>query len=152
MTKPRRPRSDSAKAAISAAQAAALSPIQPPAHITLREADRPFWDAVMQARARDTWTESDLALAASLARAYGDIETLQAQIDADGFIIDGKANPAVAILEALTRRAVSLSRLLHVHAQATVGRSEDASNALALERKAREQDDDDELIPGLRSV
>lgn len=149
--KPRRPRSDSNKAAVSAAQAAALGPIQPPAHITLRAADRPFWDAVMQARARDTWTDSDLALAASLARAYADIETLQAQIDAEGFIVEGKANPAVAILEAMTRRVASLSRLLHVHAQATVGRSEDASNALALERKARDQDDD-ELIPRLHSV
>jgi phage terminase small subunit len=150
-TTPRRPRSDSAKSAIAAAQAAALGPIAPPDHVHLRAADRPFWAAVMKARARDTWTDSDLVMAANLARAYADIETLQAKIDAEGFVIDGKAHPAIAIMETMTRRVASLSRLLHVHAQATVGRSEDASKGLALERQAREQEPDD-LIPRLRSV
>lgn len=148
---PRRPRSDSAKAAVQAAQAAALGPFAPPAHITLRPQDRPFWDAVMLARARDTWTEVDLIAAANLARTQADIEMLQATLDAEGYMVEGKVHPAAELVEKLTRRCVTLMRVLHVHAQATVGRSEDAGKALDLERAARAQEDDD-LIPRLRAV
>ena len=147
---PRRKRSDSAAAAVAAAQAAAMGPIDPPAHVTLRKGDRAFWNAIVTARARDTWTDTDLATAASLARAQADIETLQVQLDATGYLIDGKANPLAALVETLTRRAVALSRVLHVHAQATVGRSEDAAKALGLERDAAA--DHDPLIPTLRVV
>ena len=154
----KRKRSDSTAAAVAAAQAASLGPLQPPAHVTLRPGDRPFWEAIMQARARDTWTDSDLATAASLARSQADIERLQAEVDLEGFTIpSGKGvpivNPKHKLLETLTRRAVSLSRVLHVHAESTVGRSRDAGNALANERQASlPLDDEDHLIPRLRIV
>ena len=64
---PRRKRSDSAAAAVAAAQAVALGPIPPPAHVALRDGDRPFWDAIVTARPRDTWTDIDLTTAANLA-------------------------------------------------------------------------------------
>ena len=51
----------------------------------------------------------------------------------------------------LTRRTVVLSRAIHVHAIATVGKSEDASKALANERAAAAEDDND-LIPTLHVV
>lgn len=92
-TTPRRPRSDSAKAAVAASQAVAVGPIQPPPHIRVRDADRPFWDAIVTARPRDTWTDADLVLAANLARAYADIEALQDSIDRDGMLVEGKVNP-----------------------------------------------------------
>eukprot|EP01035_Chromulina_nebulosa_P031537 gene31537-biopygen20260 len=79
---PRRKRSDSAAAAIAATQAAALGPLEPPAHVTLRPGDRPFWNAIMLARARDTWTEVDLTTAATLARTQADIEDLHATLAA----------------------------------------------------------------------
>ena len=148
---PKRRRSDSAAAAIAASQAAALGPIDPPAHVALREGDRAFWDAIVTARARDTWTEIDLCTAANLARTQADIEHLQARLDSEGYIVDGKANPLAALVETLTRRTVNLSRALHTHAVATVGRSADASKALELERNARQEEDDD-LIPRLRAV
>lgn len=150
-TTPKRRRSDSAAAAIAASQAAALGPLEPPAHVALRPGDRPFWDAIMQARARDTWTTTDLCTAANLARTQADIEHLQPRLDSEGYVIDGKANPLAALIETLTRRVVNLSRALHTHAVATVGRSADASKALELERQARGQDDDD-LIPTMRLV
>lgn len=146
----KRRRSDSAAAAVAAAQAVALGPLDPPEQVTLRPGDRPFWDAIMKARARDTWTEIDLISAATLARTQADIETLQAQLDEAGYIVEGKANPLAAIVETLSRRTVSLSRVLHVHAQATVGRSADAAKALANERAAADEQDD--LIPTLRAV
>lgn len=151
MTDKRR-RSDSAAAAVAAAQAAALGPLDPPKHVKLRRGDRPFWNAIVQARPRDTWTEIDLAQAANLARTQADIEMLQAQLDAQGYLTpEGKENPLAKIVETLSRRAVALARVLHVHAEATVGRSRDAAKALDNERQARRAADDD-LIPTLRVV
>jgi len=154
----KRNRSDSATAAVSASQAAALGPREPPAHVTLREGDKPFWQAIMQARARETWTDADLEMAATLARTKADIEKLQAEVDVEGFtIVSAKGavtvNPKHKLLETMTRRAVAMSRMLHVHAEATVGRSRDAGNALANERQAAlPLEDDDDLIPRLRLV
>ena len=149
---PRRNRSDSASAAVRAAQAVALGPINPPGHVALREGDRPFWDAIVTSRARDTWTTIDLCTAGNLARTQADIEHLQCQLDTAGYVLgDGKVNPVAALVETLTRRTVVLSRAIHVHAIATVGKSEDASKALALEKAATAEDDND-LIPTLRVV
>ena len=147
---PKRNRSDSASAAVRAAQAAALGPLNPPEHVVLREGDRPFWDAIVTARARDTWTAIDLTTAANLARTQADIESLQSELDAAGYVVEGKAHPAAALVETLTRRSVALSRALHVHAQATVGRSADGIKALANEKAAATEHDD--LIPTLRMV
>lgn len=109
----------------------------------------------MKARARDTWTETDLATAANLARTQADIEKLQAEVETEGFtILAGNGTPIInpkhKLLETLSRRAVALSRVLHVHAEATVGKSEDAAKALANERAVADEDDD--LIPSLRVV
>lgn len=148
---PRRRRSDSAAAAVTAAQSAALGPIDPPTHVKLRQGDRPFWDAIVQARPRDTWTDADLAMAGNLARCQADIERLQAIVDDNGFIVDGKPNPAVEMLEKATRRAMALSRAIAVNTVATVGRRADIAKGAELERQARDTADDD-LIPTLRVV
>lgn len=148
---PRRKRSDSAAAAVAATQAAALGPLDPPEHVTLQPGDRPFWDAIVQARPRDTWTGADLAMAANLARCQADIEQLQARLDADGLLIGDKAHPALEMLEKMTRRALALGRAIAVNTVATVGRSANIANAAALEREARAEKDDD-LIPTVAGV
>jgi hypothetical protein len=153
---PRRKRSDSAAAAVAASQAVALGPLAPPAHVTLRDCDLPFWNAIVLARARDTWTDPDLASAATMARAQADIERLQADITRDGELITAAngspiLSPQVKLVELLTRRVMALARMLHVHAEATIGESRDGAKALANERQARAEPDDD-LIPRLRSV
>ncbi|MCZ8395892.1 TerS protein [Achromobacter ruhlandii] len=147
---PKRKRSDSAAAAIQAHQNAALGPLEPPKHIQLRDIDRPFWNAIMTARARDTWTDIDLAHAANLSRAQADIERLHQALAAELDITDDDINPKHKLIETLTRRAVALARMLHVHAQATVGRSQDAAKALQNERSVAIEDDP--LIPTLRAV
>jgi hypothetical protein len=150
-TTPKRNRSDSASAAVRAMQAVALGPLDPPAHVALRAGDRPFWNAIMTSRARDTWTEVDLCTAGNMARSQADIERLQKVIDLNGYVMeDGKLNPVAVLVETLTKRTITLARALHVHAIATVGESKDASKALANERNAATEYDD--LIPGLRSV
>jgi len=147
----KRKRSDSAAAAVQAHQNAALGPLKPPAHILLRDFDWPFWNAIMTARARDTWTEVDLAHAANLARTQADIERLQQALAAELDVADDRdINPKHKLVETLTRRAVALSRMLHVHAEAVVGRSRDAGNAFKNERSV--QAEDDPLIPTLRAV
>lgn len=136
----RRTRSDSVTAAIAAAQAPTV--INPPAHVTLRDGDRPFWDSVVRARAGTTWNESDLEHAANLARCKADIETMQMEIAEQGNIIENDRgtliiNPRHTLLEVLTRRSVALSRMLHVHAEATQGESRQQSKRAKPEQDAQ---------------
>ena len=133
---PKRPRSDSAKAAVQAHQNAAQAPIEPPGYVTLPEPCKPFWQAIVTSRPRDTWTDADLVQAANLARTLHAIES--APVGSDDHA-------------KLTRLAMALSRAVYVHATATVGRAADLVNASTAERSAR-QDDGDELIPRLRAV
>lgn len=147
----KRIRSDSTKAAVRAQQEAALPPIEPPRCATLRPQDQPYWDAIITARARHTWTDADLLLAASLARAYTDMQELQELLDREGLMQDGKVHPARGELDRTTRRAMAMSRQLMVATIATVGKAADMHNAATLERKARQQADDP-LIPRLRAV
>jgi len=152
----KRNRSDSSSAAVIAAQNAAKGSLAPPNHITLRMCDREFWDAVVSARARSTWNDSDLSIAATLARAQADVERLHNEIDREGETVTAAngcpiISPKVKIVEMLTKRIISLVRILHVHAEATVGKSEDSAKGLANERTARATETDD-LIPTLRAV
>lgn len=143
---PKRKRSDSTEAHVKAMQAAAAGVLPVPPGVTLRECDEVFWLAVTQARPRETWTDVDLMHAANLARTMADMEAMQRHLDQFGLVSGDDVNPAFNVLEKLTRRAMGLSRMLHVHALATVGRSGDAAGLAAMERKAREQEADD-LIP-----
>ncbi len=131
-------RSDSATAAVQAAQNAAQGPLEPPAHVTLPDDARPFWDALVRNRPRHKWNEADLGNAAILAVTQMQVHGLIGDVD------------QAALVDKLTRRIVSLSRLLHVHPEATQGRAQDQGNKLALEREAEEQHDP--LIPTLRAV
>ena len=133
---PKRHRSDSAKSAAKAHQNAAQAPIEPPGYVTLPEPCKPFWQAIVTSRPRDTWTESDLVLAANLARTQHAIES--APVGSDDHA-------------KLTRLAMALARSVAVHPTATVGRAADMVAAATLEREVRSQDEDD-LIPRLRAV
>lgn len=143
-----RKRSDSTQARVEAMKAAADAQIGAPQGVSLRPCDQSFWKAITEARPRSTWTGVDLFHAANLARTMADIELLQSAVDSDGLIVENKINPAAELLEKLSRRAMSLSRMIHVHTLATVGRSGDAAGLAALERDARAQHhEDDGLIP-----
>ena len=155
----KRQRSDSITGEVAAIQAAALGPIEPPEHVQLRDGDRPFWDGIVCARARITWTDVDLAHAANLARCQADIERLQTELTAEGDTLTNERgtrvmNPKHTLLETLSRRSVALSRMLHVHAEATVGTSQKQGPAAAAEKSAKKAiaESDDKLIPGVRLV
>ena len=134
----RQSRSDSSAAAVQAAQDAAQGPLEPPAHVTLPDAARPFWAALVRNRARHKLNEADLGNAAILAITQMQVHDLIGDVE------------QAALVDKLTRRIVSLSRMLHVHPEATEGRAQDAGNKLALERDA--EADHDPLIPTLRAV
>lgn len=134
--KQRNRRSDSATAAVQAAQNAALGPHSPPSHIDFPDSALPYWLTIMEARARDRWLPIDLANAAELAMLYDDMARLRASIRKEGDVVEGKPHPAHKLLDTAGRRAIALSRMLHVHPEATEGRSRDAGNALANERAA----------------
>lgn len=134
----RQTRSDSATAAVQAAQNAAAGPLEPPAHITLPAEALPFWRALMRNRARDKWNDADLGNAAILAVSQMQVHQLITDLE------------QVATVDKLTRRIAMLSRLLHVHPEATEGRAQDQGNKLVAEREAEAEHDP--LIPTLRAV
>lgn len=146
----RQTRSDSATAAVQAAQNAAQAPLNPPDHVTLPAEALPFWRALMRSRPRHKWTEADLATAAMLARAQCEVERHELAIISEGDFVDGTANPRLQQVDKLGRRIAMLSRLLHCHPEATQGRAREQGNALGLEREAEAQHDP--LIPTLRVV
>lgn len=138
----------------------ALTKIEPPKHVKLRDCDWPFWYAITSARATSSWNDTDLAKAANLARCQADIERLALEAYEEGDIIKNDrgtpiVNPKHSLLETLSRREVALSRALHVHTEATVGRSRDSGNRAVAQQKKRDAvesvsgDASFGLIPGI---
>ncbi len=136
----KRKRSDSAAAAVEAMRAA-VDVIAPPGHLNMRERDLPFWAGIVRARAREDWTDIDLAHAGNLARCMADIERIQAEIDAEGDTLTNDRgtvvmNPKHSLLETLSRRSIALCRSLQVHAHAVQGDSRDQQKKSSTQRKA----------------
>jgi hypothetical protein len=138
MTKPRRPKSDTAKYAALAHQNAAQAPIEPPAYVTLPDGCKPFWEAIITSRARYSWHDSDLVIAANMAKVQYALESA---------LVGGEEHAK------LTRLSLALARSLSVHTTATVGRAKNMVGAATAERNARAHlEADDDLIPRLRAV
>jgi hypothetical protein len=110
---------DTAEAAVKAAVDAAKGPPGCPKHVHLRPEDRPFWDGVIRARARDEWSSADLVVAGQLARCQWDIERESVELDLEGTVLKNDrgtmtANPRVSVLEQLARREMALMRTLRM--------------------------------------
>jgi len=149
----KRARSDSASSAVKAMVNAALPQLELPGHVKLRDGDRPFWDGVLRARARDEWTEADLVVAAQLARCQADIELEQQLLSAEGSVVENMKgtqimNPRVTVLEQLSRREMALMRTLRMGGR-IAGDTRDLAGKRAIERKAhqvRAELEDDDLL------
>ena len=110
---------------------AAIAGVDVPSWLSVPDEAKPFFSAILKLRDYASWNESDLAKAANLARAQADIERIGAEIREEGDVVVNDRgtqipNPKHAILETLTRRELALSRAVHVHAEATQGKSRDA--------------------------
>ena len=150
----KRTRATSAESAVKAMLNAAKGPPEPPAHVRIRNGDRPFWDGVLCARARDEWTDADLVVAAQLARCQHDIETEQMLLDVDGSVVTNERgtqvmNPRVAVLEQLARREMALMRTLRMGGR-IAGDTRDEAGRRTAERQAKavraELSEDEELL------
>ncbi len=135
----RKHRSDST---ISLVEAAQRPKTTLPDHLALRECDLPYWKAAIACR--DDWKDCELGMVARLARDLADSDRLQDEIDQEGVIINGKANPKFRLADIMTRRALTLTRHLQIHARATRGEARDAARRPPLKLV------DDDLIPGRR--
>jgi len=156
MTDKKRTRCDSAKGAGEIMTDAIDGPHEPPEHVSLAGEAMPFWYSLMEARAKHKWNNADLETAANLARCKYDIERMQAQIYAEGDVIENQrgtpiVNPKHQLLETLSRRSVALSRMLHVHAEATLGKAKDQVKGNKAASRAAQvvEETDDGLIPGM---
>jgi hypothetical protein len=136
----RKPRSDSAAAAINAAVAAASPLPECPSHVRLRDIDQPFWSDILRARAREEWTNADLVVAAQLSRCMADIEKESFSLEDEGSVLTNERgtkvmNPRHAVLEQLARREMALMRSLRIAGTAT-GDTRDLEKGRKLQRQA----------------
>lgn len=149
----RKDRSDSAKAAIKAAFAAASPLPEIPGHVRLRPKDEPFWLDILRARAREEWVECDLIVAAQLARCMADIETESEELELEGSVLTNNRgtktmNPRHSVLEQLARREMALMRSLQM-VGSSKGDKRDVENARKMQReaeKARKEVATDDLL------
>lgn len=149
----RRVRATSADAAVKAMVDAAKGPPEVPEHVRLRDRDEPFWDGIIRSRARDEWTDSDLVVAAQLARCQADIEDESGVLEGEGSVVVNArgtqiVNPRVTVLEQLARREMALMRTLRMGGR-VAGDSRDEATRRRLQRQAedlRNELAEDELL------
>ena len=142
MTK-RKMRSDSAAAAIDAMVNASKPLPDIPAHVRLDKRHIPFWEGIIRARARSEWIETDLVVAAQLARTQFDIEKEAETLESEGSVIENARgtpvmNPRHAVLEQLARREMALMRALRITGAAAGIDPRDLSKQRKLERESRD--------------
>lgn len=125
---------------------------QPPEHIAMPPEAMPTWTAIVRARDYKSWTQIDLEHAANLACCLADLERLRREVREEGDTIINQrgtpiVNPKHSLIEVLSRRSVALSRLLHVHAEATVGESRHQGKRSEKQREIQAaKDEADDLI------
>lgn len=149
----RKNKTDTVNASIEIMQNA-MGDILPPKHVHVPEAAMPFWLSITRARATDRWTDSDLELAAELARSKLKVEQLNKEIEVEGDIVHNDRgtqipNPKHNLLNTVATRVKWLSVQLQVHAEATQGKSRDQVKANKAQQSARstaKSISDDDLI------
>jgi len=144
---------NTAESAIKAMVDAAKGAPSIPSHVRIRPADRPFWDGILSARARDEWTDADLVVAGQLARCQYDIELESKTLDVEGTVVcNGRGtqvcNPRVMVLEQLARREMALMRTLRLGG-AAAGEARHVVQRRKLSKQAeilRREVEEDELL------
>jgi hypothetical protein len=131
-------------------------PPKVPDHIDFSEEAMPQWWAIVKTREYEAWTAVDLEHAANLAMTLWQLARLNAELMHEEAVTQtdkgAVVNPKFKMVEGLTRVSVALSRMLHVHPEATAGLSRDDKKRSAKQREMaaiREAaQDDDGLIAG----
>jgi hypothetical protein len=150
----RKPRSDSAEAAIKAALNAATPAPQIPDSVKLSEKHLPFWNAIISSRARAEWSDATLIVAAQLARTQYEIEFESEALEKEGSVVENQRgtpimNPRQTVMEQLCRREMALMRTLGISGSVANGDKRDLQKARKMqqqaEKLAKELEEDDLL-------
>jgi hypothetical protein len=144
---------NTAEQAVKAMVDAALGLPDMPAHAFLQDSDLPFWVGIVQARARDEWTDADLVVACQLARCQADIEGESRLLREEGGVLTNDrgtpvSNPRICNLDVMCRREMALMRTLRLGGSAAgVGRDlVPMRMAAKAARQVREELPDDGLL------
>jgi len=109
----------------------------------LRETEANYFQWIVVAREHETWSDNDKLIAANLAKTYGAIDELWADINKEGYVVENQrgtpvANPKVAALNSMTGAMQSLNKTLGLSAsQRGLSGAKQGSRNLA-EQQARE--------------
>jgi hypothetical protein len=149
----RRLRSDSTTAIIKAMANARLEELKPPEHVKLTDNAKPYWSAVIDARARDDWTPVCLVLAAQLAQCQADIASNDLLLRSEDSIIENKfgvpmINPRALLIEKMTIREMALMRALRMGGSVS-GRTDDDAKRRKIQNESaalRTELEDDGLL------
>lgn len=119
----RRNRTDSAAGRTEITQGAISGAPKPPKGIKISKGVKPFWDLVTTAKAKRAWTDSDLVLAAEVARCMYRLELVSQELEENAAApsIDVKAIEQRA--DMLAKRVKMLNTHLQIHPEATQGKS-----------------------------
>lgn len=132
----KRPRIDTATAAVAVTRAAQQE-IVPPSNVPLDAGDMPFFASVIAEFARSEWTAHQLELAAMLARTMADLERDQRLMREEGPItVTEKGTPVVnprkTVIQMNASIILSYRRSLSLHARAQGGEARDIGKRRAL--------------------
>jgi hypothetical protein len=120
---------------------AAMSPLpELPSYIKLKDEEKPFFEAIVRARARSEWNDANIILAAQLARAQYAIEFESDMLDVEGSVIENARgtmvmNPRHSVVEQLARREMAIMRSLQM-VGIGVGKKEDVVKTRQQEAEA----------------
>jgi P27 family predicted phage terminase small subunit len=126
--------------------------MEPPPKLTQEQ--KHLWYAVLEARPASEWRQWDKPLLKSYVLAWGDIETLQTSLAAEGFVIEtGRgqvmANPVLSALNSRLRHMSMLFERLGLALRAPVNAADAKAKANAREKAAAAVDaldEDDNLL------
>jgi hypothetical protein len=133
----RRQRVDSATAAVRI-MADAVSPLEPPAHVSVPKGARPFWEAIIHARPREDWEAAPALInaAANLAWTQWQIDQMRRMMDGQIPVSEGLAVAQIgSALLKMQRLEMGYLRVLQQHGRAVEGEARDVAERRA---KARE--------------
>jgi hypothetical protein len=95
-----------------------------PAYISLRQQDLPYFNAILSARARDEWSDVDLAVASQLAWTQAEIAKETATLEEEGTIVKNDrgtavTNPRFRAINEHKQSQLALIKTLALHSTAS---------------------------------
>ena len=103
----------------------AMSGVPLPQGVDLRsDEEMVIWDQFTRARAREDWRDMDLLLLAKVVKMEADIREYQAQLEAQGAIVENQRgtqipNPLLSIIDTVERRQLAVIRSMSLNQQAS---------------------------------